>query len=162
QDEAMATLRIGSRIGVGLLALTGLWLLVAAVGSPTPPASVATPAAQRALRAALNHDAYIKGVLRFGFFLAVCATGVWLWVRGSRASRTPAIPLAVVTAADPWIIDDKCLQVIPAPNVSPAADDVAKFLAQQPKPFRTFVLFDLPQDTYLLQFGIEPAGGLHP
>lgn len=162
QDEAMATLRIASRIGVGLLALTGLWLLVAAVGSPTPPANVATPAAQRALRAALNHDAYIKGVLRFGFFLAVCATGVWLWVRGSLSTRIAAILLAVVTVADLWIIDKKFLQVIPEPNVSLAADDVAKFLAQQPKPFRTFVLFDLPQDNYLMKFGIELVGGHHP
>jgi len=162
KDEGAATLRIASQIGIGLLVLTGLWALVAAISTPDAAANVATPAAQRALRAALNHDAYIKGVLRFGFFLALCAAGVWLWVRGSFSTRVAAVLLALVTVADLWIIDKKFMQVVPEPNVSLAADDVATYLAQQPKPFRTFVLFDQPQDNYLMRFGIELVGGHHP
>lgn len=161
KDDATTTLQVAGKIGVGLLALIGLWALLALVGSPAP-GNVATPEAQRAMRAALNQEAYLQGVLRFGFFLAVCATGVWLWVRGSFSTRTAGILLALVTVADLWIIDKKFLQVIPEPKVSLAADDVATFLSQQPKPFRTFVLFDQPQDNYLMRFGVELVGGHHP
>lgn len=159
---AEATLRTTTGIAVGLLAVVLLWALAVAINTPdailTRPT---TPEALREARAALNHDAYRLGVWRFMLFLSLVATGVWLWVRGAITTRVAGVLLALVSVADLWVIDKKFLDAVPEPAVYFAPDQVANFLRSQPGPFRTFVLFDLPQDDYLNLFGIELVGGEH-
>lgn len=154
KGEATSTLETVKKIGLGLLAVIGLWAIIALVTSPSSGGA--------AMRTVENHQAYVLGVLRFGVFLAASAAALWFWVRGSISTRTAGVLLAVVTVADLWIIDKKFMQVIPEPRISLAADDITHFLREQPKPFRAFVLFDLQQDNYLAQHGVELVGGHHP
>ncbi len=155
-------LRTAARIGLTAVGLAVLWGLAVALFRPAMPVvQPTTPDALAAARAALNHPAYMAGVWRFALFFGLGATGLWLWVRGRLSTRAFGLLLALVTVADLWIIDRNFFRTVPDPEVTVAADEVATFLAAQPKPFRVFDLYQ-PQDNYLNRFGIELVAGHHP
>jgi len=166
QDEdrrlAEATLSTVTRVGLGLIGATLLWGLAVAVGSPEIPTGTPTTLqGYRALQAALNHPDYVQGVWRFAFFLVITAGALWLWLRGSVSTRVAGLLLVAVTVTDLWVIDKKFFETVPEPSRHFAADEVTTFLRAQPGPFRTMMLFDMPQDDYLTYFGLELIGGEH-
>jgi len=158
---AEATLRIAGYLGAGALALTLLWGIVVAGATPAAVGTPTTPEAYRAALAAANHPNYVLGVWRFALFLGLAATGLWFWVRGTIPTRFAGLLLAAITVVDLWIVDKKFFETVPEPKVHFAPDEVVDYLRAQPGPFRTFVLFDLPQDDYLTYFGLELIGGEH-
>ncbi|HEX7049505.1 MAG TPA: YfhO family protein [Longimicrobiales bacterium] len=162
RNTASGTLRTVRNIGLAMLGLAVLWGVVAALARPELPLTQPTTLEElRAAKAALNHPAYVAGIWRFTTALAACAIAVWLWLRGTLSMRTAGIALALITVVDLWVIDKRFFETIPTPDVTLAADDIARFLSSRPGPFRVMVLPDLPQDNYLTLFGIELVGGQH-
>lgn len=160
--EAERLLRTVGWIGAGALAATTAWGLIAAAVSPPPPAGdPATLEAYRAMLAAANRPEYVRGVWRFALFLVLSAGAGWLWIRGTFNTRVAGVLLAAIATIDLWIVDKRFFETVEEPSVYFAPDEVAQFLMAQPGPFRTFVLFDLPQDDYLTLFGLELIGGEH-
>lgn len=161
-EEAGRSLRTMTYITAGALGLVLVWAMLVAATPPTAP-SAGLPGAEaaRAARRALNHEAYLLGIGRFGLFLLGSAAVLWLWVRDRLPVYGVASLLVGLVVTDLWIIDKKFFETAPGPSVYFAPDEIVSFLERQPKPFRTFVLFDLPQDNYMTLFGIELLGGEH-
>jgi hypothetical protein len=161
RKDAEATYRSVLYAAGGLGAFVLLWGLITMAGAPPPPTGpITTQEGLRAARAALNHPEYVKGVWRFALFLGLSAGALWLWLRRTLPTQAAAVVLALIAVADLWIVGKRYFETIPHAAVV-APDDVANFLRAQPGPFRTFVLFDMAQDNYYTQFGIELLGGEH-
>jgi hypothetical protein len=149
-------------LGAAALAAIVFWaVIVSATPPPAPGAPGLTAEAVRSVKAAQNHGAYALGIWRFALFMGLSLVVLWGWLERRISSRVTLAFLGVLTLADLWLIDKKFFETIPGPSTYFAADEVASFLSGQPGPFRTFVLFDLPQDNYLTHFGIELVGGEH-
>jgi hypothetical protein len=76
-----------------------------------------------------------------------------------------ALALSLVTVADLWVIGQRFFQTAPPTEELHAPDDVAAFLMQQPRPARVWNFPGAPyrgrDDSFLMHFGIELAGGEH-
>lgn len=107
--------------------------------------------------------AYINGLWRFVGFLLLTAGGLWLWLRGKVAQQTATVMLGLIAVADLWVINRHFLETLPGPAVHFASHEIPDFLQEQAKdgPFRTWLVFDLPQDNYLTRFGLELLTGEH-
>jgi hypothetical protein len=105
------------------------------------------------------------GWWRFAFFAGITGAVVWAWMRHRLTPLAAALALALVTTADLWIVGQRFFQTAPPAEEIFAPDDVATFLRQQPQPFRVWNFPGAPHrgrdDSYLMHFGIEQAGGEH-
>jgi hypothetical protein len=105
---------------------------------------------------------------RFAFFAAAVAGVLWGWLRGG-LGRVPAMALlSLVTVVDLWIVDRPFFRTVEPVSQMFAQDDVAGFLASQPRRDRVFVLPVPPEavyrgqvNNYLMRFGVDQAAGEH-
>jgi hypothetical protein len=110
------------------------------------------------------------GWMRFALFAGVIGAVVLAWARGAMAPRIAAIVLAVLVAADLWVVGRKFFHSYAGPEQVFASDDVVDFLKSQPGPQRVWTL-TIPQayrgggaygSNFLMAHGIEQVGGEHP
>lgn len=112
-------------------------------------------------------QAMVTGFGRFALFLALVSGALWLWSSHRLKTRVAVILLAVLTAADLWVIDRNFFATVDSPERMFGRDDVVAFLLRQPERSRVWVL-PFPADNqylgtgnYLMNFGIDQAGGEH-
>lgn len=116
------------------------------------------------------HDlALVRGAFRWALFTWAAAGVLWAWMERRLPTRAVAAILMVVVVADLWLVDRHFFETTDAPQYMFAPDDVARFLMEQPKPFRVWVLPFGAQGRgaywghgdYLMHFDIDQAGGEH-
>jgi hypothetical protein len=133
----------------GVLAVVVLGALVAATGEP----------------AAFQEPARAGGWWRFALFAAAAGGLLWAWTQNRLTSVAVALALSLVTVADLWIVGKRFFQTAPPAEQIFAPDDVAAFLMRQPQPDRVWNFVGAPHrgrdDSYLMHFGIQLAGGEH-
>jgi hypothetical protein len=105
------------------------------------------------------------GWWRFTLFAAVTGGVLAAWRHARISPLVAALGLSLVTTADLWIVGQRFFQTAPPAEEIFAADDVARFLQEQPQPVRVWNFPGAPHrgrdDSYLMHFGIEQAGGEH-
>ena len=111
--------------------------------------------------------AMVAGYGRFALFTILIGAVLWLWSSARLRTSAAAILLAVVTAADLWIVDRHFFATVEPPERIFSRDDVVNFIQRQPDRGRVWVL-PFPQESvymgsgnYLMNFGIDQAGGEH-
>jgi hypothetical protein len=111
-----------------------------------------------------------QGALRMLVFAGLVAGTLWAWLRARIPAPAAALALAALALVDLWIVDRRFFEVVDAPAIMMAPDDVVNFLQQQPDPFRIWVLPGEVQGqqayagglrNYPTLFGIHMAGGEH-
>ncbi len=112
-------------------------------------------------------QAMVAGFGRFALFSILIGLVLWLWSSARLRTAAAAILLAVVTAADLWVVDRHFFMTVEPPERMFGRDDVVNFLLRQPERSRVWVL-PFPQESvymgsgnYLMNFGIDQAGGEH-
>jgi hypothetical protein len=105
------------------------------------------------------------GWLRFALFAAATGAVLWAWTQARLTTTVAALALSLVTVADLWVIGQRFFQTAPPVEALHGPDDVATFLLEQPQPARVWNYPGFPyrgrDDSYLMHFGIEMAGGEH-
>jgi hypothetical protein len=106
---------------------------------------------------------------RFALFATAVAGILWGWLRGGLGRTAVMALLALVTVVDLWIVVRPYFRTVEPPEQMFAADDVASFLAAQPRRDRVWVLPMPPENVYrgqvgnyLMAFGVDQAAGEHP
>ncbi|MBW3570556.1 MAG: YfhO family protein, partial [Gemmatimonadetes bacterium] len=138
------------------------WILAGMVGLGVVLGMVATA----------PHPSGIPGAgpvaFRFALFAAAVAAVLWLWLRGGLGRGAAAALLATITVVDLWIVDRPFFRTVDPPGIMFAADDVATFLASQPRRDRVWVLPMPPEavyrgqlNNYLMRFDVDQAAGEH-
>lgn len=111
-------------------------------------------------------QAMVAGFGRFALFMLLICGSLWLWSTARLKTAVVAILLAVITAADLWVIDRNFFATVESPERMFGPDDVVAFLSRQPERSRVWVLPVGNQypgsGDYLMNFGIDQAGGEHP
>lgn len=106
---------------------------------------------------------------RFTIFAVAVAGILWGWMKGGLGRTAAMALLALVTVVDLWIVDRPFFRTVEPPEVMFAQDDVAAFLAAQPRRDRVWVLPFPPEgvyrgqvNNYLMGFDVDQAAGEHP
>ncbi len=138
-----------SWIVAGVVAIAVLGALVAAAGGADP-----TGGPTRA-----------GGWWRFTLVAAATGAVLWAWTQTRMTTVAAALALSLLTVVDLWVVGQRFFQTAPPTEEIFAPDDVANFLMAQPQPVRVWNLPWAPyrgrDDSFLMHFGIELAGGEH-
>ncbi|HEY0016988.1 MAG TPA: YfhO family protein [Longimicrobium sp.] len=136
-----------------LAGMVGLGLLLGMMAAAPNPGGVPGPGAL---------------AFRFALFAMAVAGVLWGWLRGGLGRTAAAVLLAVVTVVDLWVVDRPFFRTVDSPEVMYAADDVAQFLASQPRRDRVWALPMPPEgvyrgqvNNYLMRFDVDQAAGEH-
>lgn len=114
------------------------------------------------------------GWMRFALSAGGVTAALWAWTAGKMSSLAAAVLLALLTAADLWIIDRRFFHTTAGPEEAFAADDVVSFLNSRPGPHRVWA-FSVPGaglqtwgrggskgGDYPMLYGVEQVAGEHP
>jgi hypothetical protein len=136
-------------IVAGVLGVAVLGALVAAAGGGDP----------------MGGPSRAAGWWRFTLFAGATGAILWAWTQSRMTAVGAALALSLVTVADLWVIGQRFFQTAPPTEELHAPDDVASFLVRQPQPARVWNFPGAPHrgrdDSFLMHFGIELAGGEH-
>jgi hypothetical protein len=147
-EDAAALDRVGWVVA-GVLGVAVLGALAASTGEP----------------GGLQEPARTTGWWRFALFAAATGGVLWAWTQHRMTTIAAVLVLSLVTVADLWVVGKRFFQTAPPTEEVFAPDDVANFLAQQPGPARVWNFPGAPyrgrDDSYLMHFGVETAGGEH-
>jgi len=138
--------------------VVGAGILFGILGAGLAPGAEAGPLAAGAPSRA-------SGWIRFGLAVALTGGVLWAWSRSLLSTRLGLLLLVAITTADLWVVGKRFLQTTPPTESIFVADDVARFLEQQPRPLRVWNVPMAPHrgrdDSYLMHFGVQLAGGEH-
>jgi hypothetical protein len=114
---------------------------------------------------AIEGPSRAAGWWRFTLFAAVTGVLLGSWRHARLTPLAAALALSLVTVVDLWVIGQRFFQTAPPAEEIFAPDDVARFLQRQEQPVRAWNFPGAPyrgrDDSYLMHFGIEQAGGEH-
>lgn len=111
-----------------------------------------------------NYSSLVAGAWRAVLFAGICLGLLYVALRRTAKTWILALLLIALALIDQLTIVSRFRPEAPAPEQYYAADDVTRFIKEQPGVFRVFPTpwYEHASDLYLLYHGIQSAGGYIP